>query len=542
MADQYKHLLSRTDFLTLANRAGFTLSEADLAQLTRRNLVRPHDGNAAGEPRFHLLHLYLVALYFEAVRPIRHPWTTVAPEMTLQEIAARARDYRDLVSKLVAGEAVEGDELAGEIREYAQSINPFGPLASVVGQLRREALAELRGDGVLYVQLIELVELLGCPEAPVASELEPAREAEPDDEQERGAVPTEEFASMTEEIASMEDEDDIAVTQTVVLDEESETIEPELAEESEAFEPEPIEEPNDEPEEVPNDEPEVSSRNPFTREDSEVTTRTQDLQSRLDRLRSRDKEIARKRSQPLSGAVDDAVDDAGDDAGDELAEAAASEGDEPDELHARIAELNQLREKYLAEQRWEDLAELYEDGIELFVDPVERQQVFLTLAMVYELKLERVTPAFERFLAAYLVEGTRAGKEKAFEGLQRLGRQPAIEARYVEFLEEQLAGGELGQLPDEIFEPMAVRAARHHADLGEVGLAMEYYERVLERLPEHEVAFHSLAQLYEDAGRLTRLMELYRAKIARRGPEASASLRSELSRIEEMAGAATAVD
>ncbi|QDG49917.1 tetratricopeptide repeat protein [Persicimonas caeni] len=540
MADQQNQLLSSDKFLALANRAGLTLSEADLAQLTRRNLVRAHEVSETREKLFHPLHLYLLVRYFEAVRPVRHPWTTVAPELTLQDIAERARQYRDVVSKLVAEEPVHCDALVDEIRDYAQSLDPFGPLASVVGQLRAEALTSLRGDGALYVQLIELVEHLSDASVPEDTD----ESVDVSDDSDADDAP-EEAVDVAE---AVELADDPAVTQQMVLEEESEAFEPEpieeseafepeLIEESEAFEPEPIEEsePAFEPEPIEEPEPgaedENAGRNPFTRESSEVTTRTKDLQSRLDRLRSHDKEVARKRGQ----TPDEPVDSVG-------ADEAEVSDDSADDLHSRIGELNRLREQYLAEQRWEDLADLYEEGIELFVDPVERQQVFLTLAMVYELKLKRLSPAFDRFVAAYLEEGTQAGKEKAFEGLQRLGRQPAIEQRYVEFLEEQLAGGELGQLPDEIFEPMAVRAARHHADLGEVGLAMEYYERVLDRLPEHEVAFHSLAQLYEDAGRMARLLELYETKVARLGKDAPTSLRSELARVENMVGAASAVD
>jgi len=274
------------------------------------------------------------------------------------------------------------------------------------------------------------------------------------------------------------------------------------------------------------------------------------------------------------------------------------------ELQARTDRLNQLRRTYLAEQRWEELVELYEDGLDLFVDPAERQRVFLTLALLYEVKLKQADLAFEQFAQAYELGGDAQGLAKAFEGMHRLGAQPPLQSRWSEFLEaqlgrEELAGAERAELqrhhalvlhalgagqrafytytafladahfeqlderafddlerlaagvdtdelgdiyadllgntlPDEAFERMALRAARHHADEGEVGLAMEYYERVLKRFPRHEVAFHSLGQLYEDAARWVPLKALYQARVELSGEGGSGALRSELERIERL--------
>jgi tetratricopeptide (TPR) repeat protein len=499
VTDQLQVLLSRKEFLSLANRAGFELSEADLAQLVRRNLLRPAHGKS-----FHLLHLMVLVHYFEAVRPTRHPWAAVAPELTLQDITQQSRQCHDLVAQLLDEEATpDDDELSQWVslaRAHAEKINPFGPLADVVVLLGDEARSELRGDGLLYVRLVELADALAGKDAPEASEDQ--------------------------------------LTQQIDLEESSEP--------GEHSEPQGLFEPDDEtatePEEIalePDDEDE-DAPNPFSRQRSEVTARTADLQNRLDQLRSHDKEVARKRGQTP------------DEPSQVVGQPSETGREAPENVHERIEELNRLRETYLGEQRWEDLAELYEDGIELFVEPIERQQVFLTLAMLYEVKLKRPEAAFEKFASAYREKGTQKARDKAFEGLQRLGRQSSLHARYIDFLEELADSVEdegLGdffvelfsrRLPDPVFEPMALQAARHHVDRGEVGLAMEYYEQLLERLPEHEVAFHSLAQLYEDAGRYARLIELYEAKTEVLGGAAPASLVSELERIQQLAQPATA--
>jgi tetratricopeptide (TPR) repeat protein len=395
-------------------------------------------------------------------------------------------------------------------------INPFGPLTDMVALFGDEGRRALRGDGLLYICLRELAEEL---EELVSGEVDADQDLADEDQTDQ---------DQADEDQTDEDEQ---LTQTVEFDADSEpSIEAE----------QPESEPENEVDETDETDDEDAS-NPFSRKGSQVTSRTRDLQSRLDQLRSHDKEIARQRGQTP----------------DEPSEAVApgeNQRDEPENLHERIEELNRLRERYLGEQRWEDLAQLYEEGIELFVEPVERQQVFLTLAMLYEVKLKRLDAAFEKFVAAYLEEGTQKAKDKAFEGLQRLGRQSALQVRYVGFLEklaDRVETDKLGDfyvelfeqsLPDPVFEPMAVQAAHHHVDCGEVGMAMEYYEQVLDRLPEHEIAFHSLAQLYEDAGRLTKLLELYRAKTKALGQAAPASLQSEIERIQVMAQAAVATD
>jgi hypothetical protein len=681
VSESKQELFSRDEFLRLANQAGFRLTEADLAELVRRKLLRGWEPRGARRPQahFHRLHLFVLTRYFDAVRATRHPWGVVAPSLTLQEIAGKARECRELVNLLVedgeeasdaGGEqddapAMSPDELkmlaewAAALRERAEELNPFGPLVEFTALMSREALNELRGDGLLYVafaQMADALEELAPREVVEPQESEPPESEQNVDDRQGQEVEPQPVEEQAVEVQSVEEQ---SVEEQSVEEREAERqpaehsaehsveqltteMQPDVSwadDEVTEFDLSLAERASEDAE--PSSEGDAEEKpdadgNEFSRDHSQATARTMDLQNRLARLRSDDEEAARSRgltpdsSEAVGG--DSAEDQSAEEESaeeetieeesapqvlvDEVSVEEVEEGDlieagEPEEasdpndgLRARTERLNELRQTYLAEQRWEELAELYEDGLELFVDPTERQQVFLTLALLYEVKLKQLAPAFDRFMAAYGAGGGSQGEQKAFEGMQRLGRQAALQAKWVEFLESQLNDEELsvggradlqrhlalalhacGQvqrafftytaflaearpeqvderalddleklasgvdvealgdfyadllghsLPDEVFEPMALRAARHHADCGEVGLAMEYYERVLERLPDHEIAFHSLGQLYEDSARWVRLKGLYEARIKRKGESAGAALRSELERIEEL--------
>jgi hypothetical protein len=425
VADQLQVLLSRQEFLSLVNRAGFDLSEADLAELVRRNLLRPISQPALKEPArkeqeegvgtFHLLHLFVLARYFEAVRPTRHPWGAVAPDPTLQDVTRESRQCHDFVVALIDQEAPLDTGLASQwaasARAFADEINPFGPLTDVVGLLGQHGRGELRGAGLLYVRLFELAEQLDAIAVSESSDKGKSVEDQPEPEQQE-----------PEQQEPDPQDVEIELTEQIPSDEYDEHGEP-------AFEA---------------DDDEDDGTNPFSHQKSEVTARTENLENRLDQLRSHDKAVARKRKKtpdkPADTVPTDTVPEPGQPA---QAPAQPPAREAPDNLHQRIEELNRLRETYLAEQRWDDLAELYEDGIKLFVEPVERQQVFLTLAMLYEVKLKRLESAFDKFVAAYRESGTSTATNKAMECLQRLGRQPSIQGNYAEFLEAELSSDRL---------------------------------------------------------------------------------------------------
>ena len=123
----------------------------------------------------------------------------------------------------------------------------------------------------------------------------------------------------------------------------------------------------------------------------------------------------------------------------------------------KIQELNQKREAYMREQNWEGLVALYEDGITLF-EAQERQQVHLTLAKLYELKLQDSARAFENMTAAFSLGGPRAIQEKIIEAMQRSGGGGAQKESYLAWLEEQAGATDLA--PDSM-ELLQMTWSRH---------------------------------------------------------------------------------
>lgn len=568
MADSSEPLvdsMGTEDFLELVNSCGLEMPRDVLDQLERRRLIVPAEVD--GEDAWTLVHLYLVALYFDAVTQIRHPWTSISGGMTVNEVSAKADDVVEFVEKAVdePGSVEAGAvQLGEEISDFLETRNPIGELAEVL-DLKSARLREmLDGRGRLYAELMRLADGLAAWSSPRVNAF-----AEAVDETTAPIDAPESEADVDEGDDEGSDENVFAdVDPTEVMNEEELSAVAEEAESENA--------------------PGASDDNEFAREESNVTSRTRDLRSRLDNLRHEDRKVARERGK----SVDVDNPETGSEADDE----------EADEMADRIAELNRLREQYLAAQQWEKLTELYEDGISLFVEPQERQQVYMTLAMLYEVKLNEQDKALERFIDAYTEEDVSdESLSKALEGIRRVGRQKANRARLTEWLEEAVtevedparraqlqreyalalhASGEgqrafftytsyladaprdqitsevlddlevvaegvdadeltafyrdlLGDgLSDEVYADVAMRAARHAADEGGNELAVELYEKLLDVQPDHEVAFHSLAHLYEDTERWLELYQLYQERVEQKGDDVGPALTSELERVE----------
>ncbi len=162
-----------------------------------------------------------------------------------------------------------------------------------------------------------------------------------------------------------------------------------------------------------------------------------------------------------------------------------------EELAEKIAELNRLREQYLAARAWSQLVDLYEDGIGLFVDSNERQQVYLVLATLYEVKLGEKGRAMDAFIRAFSEVGTETGTSKALAGMMRLGPDPEVYQGYVTSLEEQLAG--------ELEEEERRYLQRFHAlalfGAGEYQRAFLLYASMLAEDPDAHVNPQSLDDL-----------------------------------------------
>lgn len=464
--------------MKLANACGFVISPVDLLQLNRRKFLEPLPSSGESES-YCDLHLYALAQYFDSVRPVRHPWATVAPERTLDEVGQLGRRIGGLVQLLSKGEELGEEErhdvadLVLEMERYLNGIDPFGPIAEVIDVLREDVVRELRGTGRLYVELhrtaralaaiVEGVdEAVGLDAPSLGEEFSAARESLEEDGKDLRSTQIME-TSVSRDEPSLPEES--VPEELSVASEASEAVGPlpeieiSEAEISEAFNTGgPVTEASDAPEvlQVPEKASEVSEvsevseaevlpdesvaltvqmgldeetsdplvlldeaissapAGQFERVNSEVTTQNEVLLKRLHELSQHDEAVA---------TVRDNV------------------GEEPEDrrdLGEKIAELNRLRESYLKAQAWQELVDLYENGIDLFTEAAERQQVLLVLGMLYETKLKREETGFHAFIKAYELEGTAGSRLKAWDGICRLGRTVGLQPSFVTWLEDRL--------------------------------------------------------------------------------------------------------
>lgn len=110
------------------------------------------------------------------------------------------------------------------------------------------------------------------------------------------------------------------------------------------------------------------------------------------------------------------------------------------EWKRQIQELNAKREAYMKDQNWSGLVTLYENGVELF-GAGERQQVYLTLAKLYELKIKDTARALENMALAFELGGEEAVLRKIIDALRRLGNGPTRPA-LMAWVEAQLGSGQ----------------------------------------------------------------------------------------------------
>lgn len=533
------------EFIRLASQAGLEVSREDLEQLERRRLIQPYESGSLGR-----LHLYLLAVYFEAIRVHRHPWSMKPSERTLDEVKAISTAVSNVMQVLDKPEVSNGAadsvaQLGLEIERFLATIDPFGPLAELIDIVRADVLQRLRGTGRLYAELratasaladtterfapaaeVETPHTLEVPEenedvrttkemeaadlavteAPPADvedaeesegeESEPqeelaaeasepeeiaAEQSEPEDDQPEDSQPEviaadesepeeiaaeegepeasepEDFDAPDTDLRVVSDDEEVAAPQAEptaeveIPDEVAAADEPsaEAAEESapretpaavpEAEEPE-AEEPRAEESEAEEPPPAIDDedsrttqetekterdsedrKNPFSREESS-TGRTKALLDRLEAIKAQ------------RGDEDEPSEDG---AAQGAAPAAESPSKDTRNLQEKVNELNQLREQLIRAQDWGGLVALYEGRIDLFEDPPDRQQVFLTLATLYELKLEDQENAFRCFHEAFSIP-VEAGQKKTLDSLRKIGIRPDVVENWVTWLKEHL--------------------------------------------------------------------------------------------------------
>lgn len=452
--------LDMSAFLTLASQCGLELEEVDLVQLDRRKLVVPWQFDK-GESCYTEFHLYAVAQYLNAVRPIRHPWTSRAPELTLDEVSRIAGQVNRLLD-VACGESGEERRFSAELEElvmgverFLARIDPFGALADAFDFLQPSLRGSVRNSGRLYLELKLAASHLtaqleadgeGAPltkpmfgiEATEMAPIDDLRSTQVMDQPVTGASARKAIDDVLSAASEASDaeivEEDPRSTQVIQV-----MLNPEPGLVEDSSEPIVLLDEEIDEDDLDGEDEETASKGKDFKSHAETTGRNQDLNKRLERLRENDTAAARERrtvkESPSQGIS----------------------AQDSKTTAERIAELNRRREAYLREQKWEELVALYEDGIELFSIPAEREQVFLVLAMLQEAKLRQKGRAFEAFTRA-LAEGQEGpGRKKALEGLRRLAGD-VDRGQQTEFIERALEG-ELEESTRALFEEFTTPAA-----------------------------------------------------------------------------------
>ena len=171
----------------------------------------------------------------------------------------------------------------------------------------------------------------------------------------------------------------------------------------------------------------------------------------------------------------------------EVSEPAQPAPEEPGEsLAERIGALNQMRGQYMRDQNWSGLAELYEEGLELFAAP-EQQQVLLTLSKLYEIKLREPERAFQSLTRAYDVASQSTDQDKIMAMMSQLARkQPSVS--FGPWLDAQLDR-------DKASEPIYRAHAERLVDRGDPQRALLVYAGFLSDDPDQRVTSEAIETL-----------------------------------------------
>ncbi len=411
-------------FGELVEACGLGIGPEEVRRLAERQLIQGWL-HPEGHRAYSLLHLWLVEQYMRAVTAAAHPWGKAKAPVGIADVSRWSDGLNALLERLEEGRQPEKkaiEEVVQRVEEAMEAIDPFGPVGQVFGWVRGDIRQSISNQGRLYLELKRglagLEEALAetfedeggeaqTPEAPktrpmfgVEAPKPPPTPVESQDSPAREAI---------DEVMSAAGEEGPSTGSTIELDPEVDLGFEEAAQEFEQEESAGLEE---ESEPIVLLEEEVGDG--FERQ-AQTTERTRALNERLEELRVRDRERRTEAAEE------------------------GSKGDGPPlDPSERIRRLNRRREVYLKMKEWPKLAELYEEGIELFGEPEERRQIFLVLAMLYEVKLRQPDKAFGAFARAWAVEGESEGKDKAWEGLQRLGRSAGLSERYGTWLGERL--------------------------------------------------------------------------------------------------------
>ncbi|MEZ4462163.1 MAG: hypothetical protein R3E66_21070 [bacterium] len=543
--------MTSSEFARLANLAGLHIGEDDLVQLDRRQILRPF-----GEMQHYTsAHLFVLALYFDAIRVVRHPWATRAPDRKLEDVKQRGQ-WLDAL--LAAKETNTLDPLMAdscatllmELERFLAGINPFGPLSNFFNIMHPNVFEGLRGDGRLYAELNAAAQTL-------ADILEqPGQHAAQDEPEEdlRSTVAMDVSASIAQDVASHRVERSTVERELSAADlAEIRERDPESVTFTTPSSPTPVVRPNpvratpvaDAPADPQTQELAVEEASPDLPDTAEVAKLEPTPSPAAPPVEPPPAVATATAEAPPTPAapaapaanlppakVDEALDDFDEDEGvarpteilpsmhrtqapvltekkgfernashtqrtqnlmdrlaqlrNETAVTTPSDG-----LESQIEELNRLRESYLQAQDWVSLAKLYEDKIQLFEDPAEKQQIRIALATIYEAKLNQPRRAFESYIFAYEIAGP-AG-ERALDGVRRTGKTEDVHNSYQAWLEDRLT---LDISADERRELQGDLALLLHAR-GDTQRAYLMFAAFLAEDPDRHVTADSLEQLEE---------------------------------------------
>ena len=476
-------------FLELTNHCGLELDEVGLAQLTKRKLLRPLDSEGE-DPRYTELHLYVVARYFELAGRPDHPWDKRPADPTFDEISELASGLNGLIEEAVrqsvGSRKDPGDDVAElilDIERFLAGIDPFGPLADVFDLLRPSLVKRIRNRGRLYLELKVAVTSI--------SEVLQGGEGREEPKTRR----------MYEMDATSEEPDTLRQTQVIDDDDGGGDSATKTAIDN-------VVSAADDDESAETDDNATGESQPEPREPKPAATQV--IQVRLESDQS---------ASPTSGGegLDEESSDPivlmEDDENDEKDETGVVGKGPPPSPAERIGDFSRRRESLTETESWEEVAELYEEGIGIFSDADKRRQLWMELARIYEIKLRDKSGAFHAFDRAWCQQG-ETEREEALEGIQRIGKSSGFHDRYLDWLRDQVAKNSITD----------AERARLHKELArglfadmQFEAAFESYASFLTEDPEAHVTDDSLDQVgrlgeHVDSERLENFWETLREK------------------------------
>lgn len=424
--------LRRGEFIGLARECGLEIRPEDIEQMSRRGLICPLGTEES--PRLTPLHLYVVARYLEAVRPIRHPWGTETPETTLDDVSALAREVETLLEAATGrAESTPTETFVtqrfDEIEAFLGRIDPYGPLGEVLELLKPEVVAETANAGRLYLEIRR-----------AKRRLQQRLRAEPD-----RADRDEEQTRRTRELYDLEPGDGGAGHSGEGPEAETDTEEA-IEEVVSAAEDDDQQNGEGQGPPPPTEDIEV----PGTDESDGRPMKSIQVTLEPDQ----DEQLEEESSEPIVLVEDDSGDVHVEQRDDEETDGSGPSVPPPSPAERR-EKFEQKRRELADDQRWEALVTLFDEHLEAVQDRGRRQKLLVELARIAEVKLRDRNRAFEAFSRAWeLSEVGDDERERAFDGLQRLGKSSGFHDRFLQWLRDQLSEpadeGERAQLHKEL--------------------------------------------------------------------------------------------